>query len=263
MDLHLENKITIVTGGANGIGRSICEEFVKEGSKVIIGDIDKNKADNLCFEINKKYKEKKAYSFTLDVTDINQIKKMKDFVVEKFGQINNLVNCAGLITINQVRNLTEEEWDKIFDVNIKGVFLCSKIIANEMINNNIKGNIINISSKAGKTGQIYEAHYSASKAAVNAFTQALSKEVAKEGINVNAVCPGSIENKLNKKITKEKAKLEQISWEKLWESSINSIPLGRKGKPEEIAKLVVILASNVSDYITGQAINISGGAEVH
>lgn len=260
MDLGLSGKTAIVTGGGDGIGKAICVELAKEGVKVLVADLNDKAASNVALDIEKMGGEA-AFSF-IDVTSIESIEKAVQTSLDKFKKIDILVNSAGIISITDVVRLSEEDWDRIMNVNAKGVFLCCKVVLPYMILQKY-GKIVNISSQAGKTGFPYEAHYSASKAAVIAFTQALSREVAQYGVNVNSVCPGSIVTDLNKMVNDETAKLLGISSEEKYKRTIAQTPLGRKGVPEDVSSLVTFLVSDRSNFMTGQAINITGGREFH
>jgi len=187
---------------------------------------------------------------------------MVNYTISEFGGIDILVNSAGIISIKDVINLTEKDWDLIFEVNTKGVFLCCKTVLKHMIGKKY-GKIINIASQAGKTGFPHEAHYSASKGAVIVFTQALAREVAIHKINVNSICPGSIESEMNKIVVEGTSKICGISSEEKRKQTIMSTPLGRKGTPKDIANTVVFLASDRTNFMSGQAINITGGRELH
>ncbi len=260
MDLGLSGKIAIVTGGGNGIGKAICIGLAKENVKVFVADLNDKAASNVALEIEKMGGQ--ASSSFIDVTNTESIEKVVRISLNKFKRIDILVNSAGIITIADVVRLSEKDWDLVINVNAKGVFLCCKIILPHMISQKY-GKIVNISSQAGKTGFPYEAHYSASKAAVIAFTQALAREIAQYGINVNSVCPGSIATDLNRIVNDETAKLLGILPEEKYQKTINQTPLGRKGTPEDVANLVTFLVSDKLNFMTGQSINITGGRELH
>lgn len=260
MELGLRGKTAIVTGGGNGIGRAICLEFAREGVGVLVADLDYESAQHVCEEISAI--GAKCMPFRVDVSDRRSVTEMIETAIGRFGQVDILVNSAGIITIADTVDLAEEEWDSVFAVNAKGVFLCCKAVLRHMIERRT-GKIINIASQAGKTGFPHEAHYSASKGAVIVFTQALAREVAQYGINVNSVCPGSIETKLNQVVTEGTARLLGIPAEVKRRMTIEATPLRRKGTPEDVAGVVVFLASERASFMTGQAINITGGREFH
>lgn len=260
MDLGLSGKTAIVTGGGNGIGKAICIGLAREKVKVIVTDLNEKAASNVALEIEKNGGQA-SFSF-IDVTNVESIKEVVRISLNKLRRIDILVNSAGIISIADVVRLTETDWDRVIDVNAKGVFLCCKIILPHMITQKY-GKIVNISSQAGPTGFPYEAHYSASKAAVIAFSQALAREIAQYKINVNSVCPGSIETELNKIVNDETARLLGILPMEKYQKTIERTPLGRKGTPEDVANMVTFLVSDKLNFMTGQAINITGGRELH
>jgi NAD(P)-dependent dehydrogenase (short-subunit alcohol dehydrogenase family) len=260
MDFGLNGKVAVVTGGGQGIGRAICHELSREGAVTVIADLDTAAAEKVNADIEGTGGISSNYY--MDVTSWKSVDEAIKNVVREFGKIDILVNSAGIISVSDVLHLSEREWNRVFEVNAKGVFLCCKATLNYMIER-YYGKIVNIASQAGKTGFAYEAHYSASKAAVIAFTQALAKEVAKYKINVNSVCPGSIITELNINMTEKMAALYGITVKEKNAQTILSTPLGRKGLPEDVANVVVYLASDKTGFMTGQAINITGGREFH
>jgi len=261
MELHLEGKNAIVTGGASGIGLACCRELAKEGVNLLIADI-KEAAAQQAAKAMEAYGVK-AYVAKTDVCSSRSVKEMVKKGNEVFGQIDILVNSAGIVKISELISLTETEWDIVMGVNAKGVFLCTQEVMNNMIEKKVKGKIVNISSQAGKKPVNLEASYCASKAAVNMLTQCFALEGAPYSINVNAVCPGSIESDLNKHITLKRAELLGITQEEFMKNTLKNTPLNRQGKPEEVAYLVTFLCSNKADFMTGQAINITGGRVFH
>lgn len=255
--LNLKGKVAIITGGNKGIGRAISIAFAKRGANIVIAARDIKTSQKVIREITKF--GIRCLSIKVDVSKGQKVKQMVDLTLEKFGRIDILVNNAGVISASPIKELTEEEWDKVFEVNVKGTFLCCKYVTPVMIKQR-KGKIINLSSTAGKRGSIFRTHYSASKFAVIGLTKSLAIELAPYGINVNAVCPGDVQTAMLDKEVQLLAKLRNTPPDKVKEKKISSIPLGRLGKPEEIAELVLFLASPASDYITGEAISIAGGA---
>ena len=252
------DKVVLLTGSATGIGRAITLAFANEGAIVV--PTDQN--PEVLAETAKEASEASGLPvdwFKMDVRDMEEITKTVKAVIDKHGRIDVLINNAGVSTMNPVVDLTEEEWDFCMDVNAKGVFLVSKAILPYMIAAE-SGKIVNTASVAGKGATAFQAHYGASKAAVIAFTQALSKEVGENGICVNAVCPGFIHTAMQDRELVWEAKLRGgLEPEFLRQMGVQFIPLGRNGKPEDVAKVVVFLASPEADYVTGQAINVTGG----
>lgn len=235
-------KIAIVTGAAKGIGREIAIKLAEGNFHVVIIDIDEK-----IFEVEKEIGEK-AFAIKCDVSNFNEVKKTINEVINKFNRIDVLVNNAGIYPFKPFLEMSEEDWDKVMNVNLKSIFYFTKMVLPKMIEQN-KGKIINIASIAGSiVGFPNLAHYSASKAAIVGFTKSLALEVARYGINVNAISPGPI-------LTPG----TMAFGEKMHEQIRMSIPLGRWGKPEDVANLVAFLASDESDFITGQNIVIDGG----
>ncbi len=260
MELGLKGKAAIVTGAGKGIGRAVCLDLAREGAKVIAADMDIDAAKSVCREVEALNGEARAYQ--VDVTDKSSVRGLIDFTCREFQKVDILVNSAGIISIAKVIDLEERAWDKVMEVNAKGVFLVCQAVLKHMIDQG-SGKILNIASQAGKTGFPYEAHYSASKGAVITFTQALAREVAQYGVHVNAVCPGSIETEMNKTVTEGTAKILGISNEEKRARTISATPLSRKGTPEDVAGLITFLVSEKADFMTGQAVNITGGRELH
>lgn len=244
----LLNKVALVTGAAKGIGKAIARKLAENGAQVIVNDINIQEAEIACNELKK---DKLTVSINCcDVGDSNQVQKMVKDILDCYGTIDILVNNAGIVQSTTVEKMTEEEWDKVIRVNLKGVVNCCKAVLQTMKKQK-RGKIINISSLAGKNGGIKAgAAYSASKAGVICFTKTLARELAAYGINVNSVAPSMVETDLATGFTTQEQRDELLA----------GIPLKRFGKPEEIAELVSFLASNSSDYITGETININGGS---
>ncbi|MCG2790571.1 MAG: SDR family oxidoreductase [Actinomycetia bacterium] len=250
---QLLNKVSIITGAGSGIGKAIAKIFAAEGAYVIINDIDLNKVLEIANEINSssnKNSVNKAFAIKADVTNSKEVDSMIKIVEEKFGTIDILVNSAGILFTTRFEDITEEEWDKVINVNLKGTFICCKAVV-PFMKKNKWGRIINISSLAGKTVSTSGgAHYTASKAGVLGLTRAIAKELVPFNINVNAVCPGSSNTEMTRKC---------VSKEKITEyEKIN--PLGRLCEPDEVANLVLFLASEKSSYIVGASIDINGDA---
>lgn len=257
---RFENKVVLITGAACGIGKAIALKFAEEGANVVITDINEEKLKEVMKEIEPKTS---VLMYTMDVTKSDQIKKVVESVVTKFKRIDVLVNNAGVSTMNWFWKLTEEEWDFNMNVNAKGVWLVSKYVAPYMMKRK-NGKIVNIASMAAKIGAPLLAHYSASKFAVLGLTQAMAKELAPYKINVNAVCPGFVKTSMQDREIEWEAKLRNVDDpEKIREEYIKQTPLGRLCYPEDVAKVVLFLASEDSDFLTGQAINVTGGICVH
>ena len=224
-------KNVLITGASGGIGKSIAKMFVEKGYRVFAG-FYKNKPEI-----------EGAENIYIDVTSKESVKKAVDYI----KNVDILINNSGISQQKLFSDITEEEWDRMFDVNIKGMFLVTKEVIPYMINQK-SGKIINISSIWGEIGASCEVHYSSSKAAVIGFTKALAKELSLSVITVNCVSPGMIETQMNSHLLED----EILEIE-------DEIPLKRQGLPKEVADAVFFLASDMADYITGQVISVSGG----
>jgi len=234
--MHLQNKIAVVTGAARGIGRGIADEFLKQGAKVVYSDLAE--PENMPAE--------NAVFVACDVSNSEQVKNLIKQAKEKFGGLDILVNNAGVYPFKSFLEMSEEEWDKVIDINLKSVFLCSQAAAKVMP---VGGKIISISSIAAFVGFAGLTHYCASKGGINAMVRAMALELAPKKINVNAVAPGAIDTP-GASGTSNKEAVKQ---------TIAAIPWGRMGQPQDIANAVVFLASDKADYITGQTIIVDGG----
>lgn len=244
--MKLENKNVLVTGAARGIGAAIATELAKEGANICIVDIlDEEKALDTINKI--KEFNRQAIYFRADVSIFDEVQNSVDFAVKNLGRVDVLVNNAGITRDNLILRMTEKDWDDVIRVNLKSVFNYSKAIVKYMMNQR-SGKIINISSVIGIMGNAGQANYAASKAGVIGLTKSLAKEFASRNILVNAVAPGFIETEMTAKLNEQQR-----------ESIKNLIPLKRIAKPEEVAKVVLFLASSDSDYITGQVIAVDGG----
>jgi NAD(P)-dependent dehydrogenase (short-subunit alcohol dehydrogenase family) len=265
---RLEGKVAIVTGAGSGIGRGIALAFAREGARVMVNDEHGEEAKAVAEEIKAQGKE--ALAVEADVSRNDQVEEIVSRTLEVFGRIDVLVNNAGVGGEHvgpPLSDLTEEDWDRTYEVNLKAHFLTCKAIIPHMIEQK-SGKIINISSIAGKTGSPIIPHYSATKAGVVSFTQALARELAPNRINVNAICPGLIWTPLWEKLaesTGEKYELMKgMEPRAIFDAAVQQlIPMQTEQTPEDIAMTAVFLASKDSDQITGQAINVDGGAEVH
>lgn len=247
--MRLSDKTAIVTGARRGIGRAIALALAKEGANVVVSDISQEDCQKVVDEIEKL--GMKGLALKCDVSSRDDVENMVKRTVAEFGRVDILVNNAGILTFKPFLELTDEDWDKTLNVNLKGQFLCARAAAKVMAKNKW-GRIINIASiSSGGCGIAFPliAHYTASKGGVVALTEALALELTPQGVNVNAICPGAIDTDMAKG-TKESGQLAQV---------LARIPKGRLGQPEEIASLAVFLASEESDYISGAAIVIDGG----
>lgn len=242
----LENKIVLVTGGARGIGRAISLAFASEGAHVAFSDIELgNAADEALGLI--RAKGVRALALQSDVRDFAATQIVVDEVKKEFQRIDILVNNAGITRDNLLMRMTEEDWDLVLDTNLKGTFNYCRAVSKHMISQR-EGKIINISSVVGLIGNPGQVNYSASKAGMIGLTKTLAKELASRNIQVNAVAPGFVETSMTEKLTPQQR-----------ESLLTMIPMKRTAQPEEIAGVVVFLASPAARYITGQVLCVDGG----
>jgi len=244
--VRLDGKVAIVTGAGRGIGRAIALALTREGADVIVNDVDPPSAEATANEA--RTMGRRALSIVADVSKKEEVIKMVETAIKAFGKIDILVNNAGIFSSIPLEDMTEENWDKTLKINLKSVFLCSQA-AMKFMKLQKSGKIVNIASLAGKVGGIVAgADYAASKAGVLCLTKSLAKQLAPYGINVNAVAPAWIETDMMKDWPKETK-----------EAVLKQIPLGRFGKPEEVAEAVAFLVSEGAGFITGATIDINGG----
>ncbi len=259
----LKDKIAIITGGGRGIGRGVALRYAKEGAKLALVDIQQEHLDETAKALDESGTGVEYITLQGDVSSSADVQRFFDKTVERFGRLDILVNNAGIGNPPvPIIDMPEEGWDRTIAVNLKSVFLCSKLAAKQFIKQGGGGRIISVASQAGKTGYAFLTPYCASKAGIILFTQAFAKEVGAHKINVNCVCPGTIDTPLLRG-----AGLGLDNNDAFFKSLIGNvlptIPLGRIGYPEDVAKAITFLASDDADYMTGQAINISGGQEMH
>ena len=259
--MKLKDKVAIVTGASQGIGCAIALSLAKEGSHIILGyHQNRDLAIQMATEIQDM--GRKTHVCKVDVRSSKEIDSMITESIKKFGKLDILVNNAGVSSMTRVIDMEEEDWDYNMDVNAKGVFLCTKAVLRQMIAQGEGGKIINISSLAGKMGNKFYSHYSASKFAVIGFTKSVALEVAEYGITVNAVCPGHTQTLMTEREAEWESKYYKLPKEDILETYRSVIPLGRFGTPDDVAHVVVFLASKDSDFITGAAIDVAGGSHI-
>lgn len=244
--MRLKEKVAIVTGAGQGIGRAISLGLAREGARVVVADVNAEGAEAVTAEIEKKGSESLACQ--VDVSQAESVENLKELTVRRFGRVDILVNNAGIYPLCSVSEMAEELWDRVIDTNLGGNFLCSRAVVPHMRAQR-SGRIIAVSSTLAYKGAKNGAHYAASKAGIIGFVKALAREVAQDGITVNAICPG---------VTDTAQPRGHRSEEELM-SQAKSIPLGRIGQPGDMAGPVIFLASDAAAYITGQALMVTGG----
>jgi len=256
VEMGLEGKVAIVTGGASGMGISIVKSLVKEGANAVIADINMDAAQRLVEEFVEG--DVKLLAVKTDVTKKSEAYNLVSTTLEQFGKIDILVNDAGVSSNIPLVDLEEEEWDRVNDVNSKGIYIIARAVVPHMIAAKY-GKIINIASCAGKEGIPGQTHYCSSKFAAIGFTQALAKEVAEYNINVNAICPGMVRTSMWVGLLDTLSKRTGQEEEEIWAEFVNGAVLKRPCTPEDIANAVLFLSSEVSRNITGEALNVNAG----
>lgn len=253
----LTGRTALVTGGASGIGAAIVRALDKAGVRVAIADLDVTRAQLLANELTND-----AVCLPIDVRVRASVQSALDGAAEALGGIDILVANAGVSTMRAAIELTDEEWDFNFDVNTRGVFLTNQIYCRRLIEEGRKGVIVNTASLAGKVGAPLLGHYSASKFAVLGWTQSLAREMAVHGIRVNAVCPGFVRTSMQEREVEWEASLRNMLPDAVREEYISLTPLGRLEEPEDVADVVLFLASDAARFMTGQGVNVTGGVRM-
>lgn len=243
--MMLKDKVSLITGGARGIGLVIASLFAKEGSNIAICDVDEENLKKA--EEGLKTDGCQVIASKVDVTKFDQVQDFVQKVLDKFVRIDILINNAGIARDGLLVRMSESDWDSVMDVNLKGVFNFTKAVARPMIKERY-GRIVNIASIIGIIGNAGQGNYAASKGGIIAFTKSAAKELASRNINVNAIAPGFIETEMTKKLPEE-----------LKKEILNLIPLGKFGSPRDVADLAIFLVGDNASYITGQVVQVDGG----
>lgn len=245
MSKTLENRVALVTGGARGIGKAICERLASEGAAVVMVDIMPDVAEQSAAEFRSRGFE--AMAVGANVASLQEAEDTVKAVMDKYGRLDILVNCAGITKDNLLLRMSENDWDAVIAVNLKGSYNFIKAASRPMMKARY-GKIVNISSVVGRAGNAGQINYSASKAGVIGMTKSVAKELGSRNVFANAVAPGYIETDMTRALPEEARK-----------AFADSIPLKRAGQPEDVANVVYFLCSPLSDYVTGQVINVCGG----
>lgn len=251
-----KNKVALVTGSGAGIGRAIALRLARDGFDVVVNDLNEQSIKNVASDIERL--GQKSLAVAADISKKEQVFSMVDRVVEHFGRLDVMVSNAGIVQVKPLLDITEEDMEKIFRINVFGTMFCMQAAAKVMIKQN-GGKIINASSTSGKRGVEFLGHYCATKFSVIGLTQTAAKELARHGITVNAYCPGIVGTGMWEEIDRKMSEYMNVPLGETLKNKISGIPLGRIEEPEDVANYVSFLASEDSNYITGQAAVIDGG----
>jgi len=241
----LDKKIAVVTGAAQGIGEAIAMTLAKEGASIAVIDINPDKAGEVAAKIKQMGVDSESYK--VDVSNTNEVEETANKIMERFKKIDILVNNAGITKDNLLIRMSEQEWDAVININLKGVFNWTKACGKVMMKQRA-GSIINISSVIGLMGNAGQVNYAASKAGVIGITKSIAKELASRNVRVNAVCPGYIKTAMTDKLSEEAKN-----------AILQFIPSKTMGMPQDVANVVLFLASDMSSYVTGETIRVDGG----
>ncbi len=273
MEQRLRNKVAIVTGAGQGIGKGVALRLAREGADVVAADIQSANAEQTAGEIRELHRQ--ALAWYINLANIAEIQPMVDKVAATFGHIDILVNNAGVVQSKPFLDVTEADWDRVIDINQKSVVFCIQSVAKQMIKQvpgavkaagkaeQSYGKIVNFSSISGRRGRALQVHYAASKAAIISITQSAALALTQYGINVNAVSPSVVPTPMWEQNDREKSRILGIPRGQAMQDFIEKIPLKRAGTVEDIAAAVAFLCSADSDYITGQTLNVDGGFEMN
>lgn len=243
----LDGRTAVITGGAQGIGFAIAERFVAEGARVVLGDLNPEATEAAVSALGG---AAVARAVTCDVTDAGQVQALVGSAVDTFGSLDIMVNNAGITRDATMRKMTEEQFDQVISVHLKGSWNGTRLAANIMREAK-SGAIVNISSISGKVGLIGQTNYSAAKAGIVGLTKAAAKEVAHLGVRVNAIQPGLIRSAMTEAMP-----------QRIWDQKLAEIPMARAGEPSEVASVALFLASDLSSYMTGTVLEVTGGRHI-
>jgi len=242
--MDLANRVAIVTGSARGIGRAIALKLAEVGATVVVNDIDKS-VNSVAEEIAAM--PRKSLAVVADVSSPPDVTRLVEETIAALGQVDILVNNAGITRDHLLMRMSDEDWDRVLNINLKSVFLCSRAVLRHMVRQRW-GRIISLASIVGAVGNPGQANYASAKAGIIGFTRTMAKEVAARGITTNAVAPGFIDTEMTQRLAEE------------WKQQLQSrIPVGYLGTPRDVAEAVAFLASEEARYITGQVLNVDGG----
>ncbi|EFO86880.1 CRE-DHS-11 protein [Caenorhabditis remanei] len=240
----LSSKLAIVTGGGSGIGQEICKKLASSGAQLIVADLKKSSAESTA----KLLPGSGHTAFQIDVSKYDDVERLKEFIQSSGHHPGVLVNCAGITKDSTLLKMSREQWDDVINVNLNSIFMMSQMIARESVKSQTSLSIVNVSSIVGKIGNFGQTNYSATKAGVIGFTKSAARELATKNVRVNAILPGFIRTPMTEAMPP-----------KVLEAMISMVPQRRLGEPEEIANAVLFLASDMSSYVTGATIEVTGG----
>jgi len=243
----LSGQTAVVTGGAQGLGLAIAERFIAEGARVVLGDLDLAATEAAAKQLGGDSKNEAALAVRCDVTSGDEVDALVAAAVERFGGLDIMVNNAGITRDATMRKMTEEQFDQVIAVHLKGTWNGIRKAA-AIMRENKSGAIVNMSSLSGKVGLVGQTNYSAAKAGIVGMTKAAAKELAHLGVRVNAIAPGLIRSAMTEAMPQH-----------IWDQKVAEVPMGRAGEPDEVAKVALFLASDLSSYMTGTLIEVTGG----
>ena len=252
------SKVAMVTGAARGIGEAIARKLAAGGANLSIADL--NAEDLTAVRQACEEQSRAVMTYSVDISKPEQVEAWVSATMERFERIDILVNNAGIADTVPFLDMTRERWERMLAVNLTGTFLCAQAVARRMVERN-SGKIINMGSVAGRTGRPFAAHYAASKAGVIGLSRSMALALAKHNITVNAVCPGITNTPMWEQLDEQKGRLFGLPRGEALRQAVALVPLGRAGQPDDVAELVLFLASSKADYITGQALNVCGGMD--
>ena len=260
---RLAGKVAIVTGAAQGLGEMISKRLAAEGASVAVADVNYSRSKQVAEEIIKEFGKNKAIAVEVDVTKSETVKKMVDETVKKFGRVDILVSNAGILKAFEITDFPEDVWREVINVNLTGYFLCAKEVA-KVMKERKSGVIIQINSKSGKKGSFRNSAYAASKFGAIGLTQSIALDLAPYGVRVNAICPGNLLDSplWTDSLYEQYSKKWGISKEEVRKKYEEQVPLGRGCTYDDVCNVLIFLCSDEANYMTGQAINVTGGQEM-
>ena len=283
---RLSGKVAIITGSGQGIGKGIALRLAQEGADVVVAEYNPETAEETASEIERL--GRRALAYPVDISNVPKLNQMVDDTMAEFGQVDILINNAGTIQIKPMMDVTEEDWDRVIDLNMRGTFFCLQAVARKMIERipeelraaigpvesvavpiggekkkegitGCWGKIVSLSSISGRSGRPTQVHYAASKAAVISITQSAALALAPYRINVNAIAPGVVDTPMWEGIDRDRARMLKLKPGEAMANIVKTVPINRVSTPDDLAGAIIFLCSSDADYITGQTLNVDGG----